>query len=469
VLPHQRELIEAPEKYVALVGGYGAGKSVPAAILGVLLSLQVDGNSGIVLRRSYPKLHDSTERIVLEVLQRLNIEFRSYEQRDGWPHRIVLPNQSEIAFRETKEVGRFLGPEYGWFWIDEAAEEPKKTWTDLVGRLRLPQARRYLKGFLTTNPPHHQHWIPELFGTVPGVTKVGKASYRLIRVSSRLNPYLPESYIDDLRANNPESEVKRIIEGEYGFVFEGKAVYMPPFDFSRHVRKVEPLIGYMTVRAWDFGYHVPAVTWHQFPKCAEGKVHWRLIHEYIGKDIEAEDLARLVLDETNALLAADGDRTVLDCGDAAGAQVSDKGPGPIIRLRKKPYNLNFRYRHLPNIDPGLALVREALRSADCGCGQPMFVIDRGCRHAIDGFAGGYHYPTFRPGRPATDTVLKPVKDGFYDNVMDTIRYAAECYYRGLSRDPDLLRRLMADQARQETTVLTGPASPWGWMEGDRGV
>jgi PBSX family phage terminase large subunit len=443
VLPHQLEFIMAPEKYLAVVGGVGSAKTLAAAVLGVLMSQQVKGNKGFVGRRTYANLHDSTQRIYLDVLQRVGIEFEVREVRDGLPHRIILPNHSEIVFRETKDIGRWLGSEYGWFNLDEASQEPQSTFTGLQSRLRLPQASLYLKGMLTTNPPHQTDWIPEVFGMQPGTQTRGGSTYRLWRWSSRLNPYLPESYIKDLEANHPPSEVRRIIDGEYGFTFEGKAVYAPPFDHGRHVTELVATRGAAIARSWDFGYRTPAVTWHQFGKVSMdcNTTHWRVLHEYIGKDIEAEDLATIVLDHSATRFPDHPPSMFLDCGDRAGAQVSDKGPGPVIRLQRRGFN--FRTRLLPNIDPGLALVRQALRDS-CTCGLPAFQISRTCRDTAHAFAGGYHYPEARHGHVTTATD-KPKKDGFYDNLADTVRYAGENFYRSAIRDPGLIERLMADQ------------------------
>lgn len=153
ILPKQHEALDATERVVAQVGGYGSMKTISGMVLGHLLSTHVPGNLGIVVRRSLPKLRDSTQRIFLEVLDRskANVEFR--EMRDGWPGRIIYPDTgSEVVFRETKDLGRFLGPEYGWFAIDEAQEEPEQVFKDLMGRLRLPRAEKYLKAMLFTNP-----------------------------------------------------------------------------------------------------------------------------------------------------------------------------------------------------------------------------------------------------------------------------------------------------------------------------
>ncbi len=51
-----------------------------------------------------------------------------------------------------------------------------------------------------------------------------------------------------------------------------------------------------------------------------------------------------------------------------------------------------------------------------------------------------------------------MKDGYYDNVADTLRYMMELFYRPLSREEneDILAALDAGQRAPEET--------WSWME-----
>lgn len=458
VLPHQRQLIESPAKYRAILGGYGSAKTRALAALGVGLSLAIPGNIGIVCRRSYAKLHDSTLRQFLDCLEGLDMEFKARELRDGWPHRIILPNASEMVFRETKDLGRFLGPEYGWFIVDEAVEEPRKTFTDLTGRLRLGKAGDYLTGVIASNPPNIHHWIPDIFGKEPGVREVtieGETStYELIQVSTRLNPFLPAGYVADLIANHPPSEVRRIVEGHYGFSYEGKPVYAPPFRYETHVGAPETY-PFTLVRSWDFGYHCPAVTWHQFPRCSQGRAHWLVLSELVGQNLEYDQLAEKVFEQTEREFPKHDPSLVLDCGDIAGRQVSDKGPGPMVRLASPPWSLSFRYKRC-NLEPGLALVRASFQTM-CECGQPVIIIHRRCNTLIDACAGGYHYSQDKPGKELNE---KPVKDGYYDNVADSFRYAGECFFREAQLDPELLRQA----ARETYSTPVVRTSPWEWMK-----
>lgn len=478
ILPSQKELLESNERIIAMIGGFGSSKTLGACVLGHLLSMSIPGNMGLVCRRSLPKLHDSTERMFLEVLQRSGVGFQTREMRDGWPGRVIYSNGSEVAFRETKDIGRFLGPEYGWFFIDEAQEEPERTFRDLLGRLRLPRARLYLRGMLATNPPSQIHWIAKLFpqpGTNKQTVKVrGKQvsiSYRMIRSSTYDNPFLSHEYVATLLQNMTPAEARRVVEGYYGFQQEGKPVY-PTFDFMKHVG--DPPLRRMTLyRVWDFGFHCPAVTFSQLFRCTKGTTHWLVLQELIGENIEALQFGKNVLIETASTFKEHSLHLLVDGGDAAGAQVSDKGPGPIIRLSQPPtpgtkvtddanqggLNLRFRYRKFHNVDPGLDLVRDCLKKK-CACGFPVLMIHRRCQTLIEALSGGYHYARERPTTTIKPMQEKPVKDGFYDNVADALRYTAELFYRPLllGQQDDMLSGDGADSA------TSSDANPWGWME-----
>jgi hypothetical protein len=463
VLPQQKEFLDSREKFVALIGGYGSAKTLAVSVLGHLLSVAVPGNMGIVLRRSLPKLHDSTERIFLEVLQRSGVSYKAREMRDGWPGRIIYSNGSEVVFRETKDLGRFLGPEYGWFEIDEAQEEPEKTFNDLVGRLRLPRAAKYLRGIIATNPPSRNHWIAKKFPK-PGAWStqtrlkngnIVTSTYRMIQSSTYDNPFLSDGYIADILANNSESEARRIIEGFYGFVQDGPPVY-PVFNPIKHVG--EPKTYKMTLyRVWDFGFHQPAVLYGQIFRCSKNGVHANVLHETEESNIEAEALADVVIPETKQMFPELPPQLIMDGGDAAGAQVSDKGPGAIIRLGRSyaegGRNLRFRYRKWSDIDPGLDEVRKLLRTK-CECGIHLLVIHRRCRWLIEALAGGYHYPKTQQGK---EKKVKPVKDGYYDNIADVLRYFIMLFYLPYKAGQEPVEPLLLQGSLEEP-------QPWSWME-----
>ncbi len=455
ILPHQRELLESPAKYVWMSGGYGSAKTLPACVLGVMLSLTVPGNRGFVGRRTYAKLHDSTQATMFEIMERIGLLEHCVlrENRDGWHHRVILPNSSEIIFRETKDIGRFLGPQYGWFLLDEVTEEPESTFTKLMGRLRLPRAGAYLKGILLSNPPDRRHWLPRWFGEQPGMRKIEDpttgfvTTFHHIRSATTQNPHLPPGYVESLRLLNP-NEYRKVVTGELGFTADGPPVY-PEFAHNVHVGIPELRPGSPLRRGWDFGFRHPAVVWGDVFACKRGVIHTVILHELDIEQVEAEELARRVIEETTRRWPRVPARMIQDAGDAAGAAVSDKGPGAIIRLARPPFNLRFRFQRISNIDPGLDLIRKLLRAGVCPCGLPVFHVHRGCRNVIDAFAGGYHYPTKNRD--------KPVKDGHYDDFADATRYFVWNFVR-----PELSGGVISTIERVNEDVAPSPA--WAWMD-----
>lgn len=461
-LDWQSEALHSPAKYLALVGGVGSGKNIIGSVLGVALSLQIPGNRGIVLRRTYIKLHDSTETTFLEVLERANIAgVRYLETHNHYPHRIVLPNDSEIVFRESKDAGRYLGPEYGWFLLDEAAEEPEETFKGLMTRLRLQRADRYLKGILLTNPPHKKHWIAKYFGIRPGMREsvdsyTGATSkYHLIQSSTRQNIHLPPGYLGDLLINNPDAEIARIIDGHFGFTQDGAPVY-PQFAIRVHVRDDGFKTGMPIIRGYDFGFHHPAVTWHQLWRCSKRHLHWSVLHEMDGSEIESADLLDRVMVETAVCFPDTSRFMFLDAGDRAGAQSSDKGPGPIVRAAGPPWFVRIRYRACP-IEPGLELIRKYL-SFRCPCGLPGMIIDSSCVSVIEGMQGGYHYPKNYRGRKEE----VPFKDHFFDDFMDSVRYVGENFVRLEEKGAGFIQQLMAEDLGAPVAGAGAP-SPNEWM------
>ena len=290
-LPHQRELIESDTKYIYQQGGYGSAKSLGACAVGVALSLQIPGNRGIVIRETYPKLHDNTQRLFMEMLERAKIKWRGRENRDGWYHRVILQNKSEIHFREGRTVR--LGADYGWFVVDEASEIEERLFKNLQARLRLAAAGLYLRGVLLSNPPHHNHWLHKVFGEDPGAfsreveTSTGvfeATTFKFMQVSTRQNPHNPPGYLADLLTGLTQAEIARLVEGGYGYIPDGPPAY-PKFEHHRHVGLPELKREYPLVRGWDFGFRHPAVTFHQFWHCLKQQIHWSILDAMDGKMI----------------------------------------------------------------------------------------------------------------------------------------------------------------------------------------
>lgn len=440
----QLEVIQSDARYLYVQGGYGSAKTLGGCAMGVLMSLNVPGNRGIVIRETYPKLHDNTQRVFMEMLERAKIRWTGRENRDGWYHRVILKgNRSEIHFREGRTVR--LGADYGWFLVDEASEVEERLFKNLQARLRLPAAGPFLRGVLLSNPPHQNHWLHKVFGEEPGQfarevevepQHFEQTIFKFMQISTRANPHNPPGYLADLLTGLTQAEIARLVEGGYGYIPDGPPAY-PTFEHHRHVGIPVLKKDLSLVRAWDFGFRHPAVTFHQFWVCRALKVHWSILDAMDGRMIEAVPMAESVIAYTKTVWPQLDPLMVEDVGDWAGSHVSDVGLGPINQLASPPWNLQFAYKKL-EVEPGLRMIRDFLKLPACECGEAHFLVHRKARYVIEALQGGYHLKRDVAGKAVKD---EPMKDGFYDDFMDSVRYAAEHHLRPQLIDPKLLDAL----------------------------
>ncbi len=163
-------------------------------------SEQIPNNLGIVFRREFVDLRDSTIKD-FETYTGLKVN----SQRD-----VVLSNRSTIMFRHIEELNNIQNVNLGWFLIEQADElDSDKEFFLLFGRLR-----RQVKpdqGFIDLGLPERSgfvianagdHWLKPLW-------KEGKlAEAELIEATTYDNAdVLPKDFLDSLeilKANKPE-------------------------------------------------------------------------------------------------------------------------------------------------------------------------------------------------------------------------------------------------------------------------
>jgi phage terminase large subunit len=459
LIDHQQVTFDATEKYVALIGGWGSSKTSTTTALGIMLSLTVPGNLGLVARLTHSRLEDSIQPVWLQMLERAGIDYEPSQFRNGFPRTLRFPNDARVLFREVKNIDRVLSMELGWFALEEALELQETVFTKLMGRLRLPAAARYLRGYVVSNPPDERHWIARWFGTHDGVKRIvdeetgDVTTFRMIQSRTRQNPHVPKGYVAGLKTL-PSSEQARVLDGEFGFTADGPAVF-PQFT-RQHVGA--PAINPMAplVRGWDWGFLNPAATFHQLARCAKLETHWTILAEVNAPQSEAEAFADAVVKVTREQFGEHPPSMRLDVCDIAGIQRHGTGPGPVQRLSAPPYNLRFAYRKCA-IEPGLDLIRMLLAKGPCACGVMRVLVSRACRNVIAAFQGGYHYPQKDRGADR-----KPVKN-YYADFMDTVRYVGELIVRPQLLDPAAFQDLVRPQRPAGYDPAAAP-SLGAWIE-----
>ncbi len=222
-------LTEPQERFVfseavhpAMVAGYGAGKSQAGVIRILLRAMQ------------YPKMNFAFVEPTFDLV-RLIAWPRFEEILDSWriPYQLnksesimTLGNESKIVFRSADNPSRLVGFEVADALIDEAdvlrPKDAQDVWVKMIGRARQKKPDGRPNTVAAVSTPEGFGWLYETF------EKVKRPGYELIRAPTSSNPYLPDNYLDTLRATYPTNLLAAYTEGHFVNLTSG-SVY-PEFD-----------------------------------------------------------------------------------------------------------------------------------------------------------------------------------------------------------------------------------------------
>lgn len=183
LLTAQDGFIFSDARYPAYIGAWGTGKSFALIQRAMILSEESPKNLGVIFRREFTDLRDST--------------CKDFERYTGYKisseRSVVLPNKSEILFRHLEETqGTIQNLNLGWFGIEQGDElDTDEIFNILRGRLRRDVRRR--SGFVIGNTNGHD-WQYKLWKATPGADQ----DYQLFEASSfDAEKYLPADTIAD--------------------------------------------------------------------------------------------------------------------------------------------------------------------------------------------------------------------------------------------------------------------------------
>jgi hypothetical protein len=224
--------------------------------------------------------------------------------------------------------------------------------------------------------------------------------FDIVRLHYSADPEKNQEWMVKAKAAYPYDELWEQ-EMELSFTStQGKRVY-PEFRIDNNVIQLKHDPYRPIWRGWDFGYHHPVCVWAQVTK--EGTLN--VLGELIGEDIIIEDFARKVKELSNKAFPG---CKFLDAGDPAVRQKTDKGKRTTADILRA---LGIRVQSRPTkIEDGVNLIRSLCKPRPDGF--IGFKVNDTCETMIDGFVGGY----------IRNDNNDPIKDGYYDHVMDAIRY-----------------------------------------------
>lgn len=229
----QKEFILCEAPYPAMVAGLGAGKTFAATIRFVLQMMQEKGINTLLGMPTYDLLRMRAIPGFEEVLAQIGLPFKTNKSE----YFIDVLGYGKIYFRSYDRPERWVAFEVAKTLLDEIDTLPKEKAT-LVWRKASERTRQKSKsgnsiGVVTTpdqgiNGFVYQKWV-----------KQKQEGYELIKASTLSNPYLPESYVQQIRNNYDPILAELYIEGEFVSLNDKKVYHFFNRETHHTGRKIQ--------------------------------------------------------------------------------------------------------------------------------------------------------------------------------------------------------------------------------------
>lgn len=375
----------------------------------------------VVVRNTYGELRDTTINTFLDwfpegVYGRMNRAEMLYEINYGDIH-------CEVLFRaldRPDDIKKLLSLELTFGWINEAREIPLAIVEMLQTRLgRYPGKAdggpTWFGMWMDTNPPDEDHWWYRL------AEEQQPEFHRFWRQPSGRGPdaenvnNLPSRYYERMMAGKAEEWIRVYVDGEYGFVQDGKPVY-PEYRDTIHCQEFEPWHNSESPTIFvgiDFGL-TPAATLGQRSGMGQLRVFDELVMERGGAIQLAEALKPV-------LARYPGYRFKIEGDPSGGAGASTDSEQTVFRILQangincfpsQAANNNETQRREAGRGPMLRMVD----------GEPGLLLHPRCTKLRKALAGRFCYRRLKVSGDArfTDSVDK----NEYSHVAEAYEYMA---------------------------------------------
>jgi hypothetical protein len=209
----------------------------------------------------------------------------------------------------------------------------------------------------------------------------------------------------------PEQWMRVYVDGDWGFSFDGKAVFPEYRDVTHASHEVlQPYPGVSVLVGVDFGLTPAAVLLQQ-----DARGRWLVLHELVAEDMAIDAFARELHKDLRRLFPGSAAVLSVDTAGNQRSQVDARTPVQLLRA------LGFEVVPAPSNDLMIRLeaVRRVLtRLVD---GQPGLIVSPSCVRLRKSLSGGYHFKRLAVSGAARFQDV-PDKDE-HSHVADALQYA----------------------------------------------
>ncbi len=227
LLPHQMRFCTSRAKFVWLCGGVGAGKSYSLAHYIINRMLTNPETVGLICAATYSQLRDSILTELFRQLDLLGLRY-NYSTLTGFIELHANGCRVKTFSLENFEVLR--GIEVGWIAIDEGCLAKEEAYKVAIGRLRCRKSKA-LECRIVSTPRGFDYLYDRFCGD-----KL-QGNHEFIHATGYDNPYLPDGYLDSLKADYDPRMYRQEVLAEFVSSAEGNVYYA--FDRREHVRRID--------------------------------------------------------------------------------------------------------------------------------------------------------------------------------------------------------------------------------------
>jgi hypothetical protein len=228
LLPHQQKFCEdTNHRKLALVCGFGAGKTYALVSKSFLLAAKNVGHISAIFEPTAPMLRDILMRTMNDLLEEWEIPYTFRASPLPEYQLQFKEGVHTILLRTILTYQRLRGQNLCAVGFDEADTVPKRDAEQAMNMALARLRSGNIQQFYATTTPEGHGWAFETF------EKNKKEDTRLIKAKTKDNPFLPDTFIPSLEENYPPQLIKAYLNGEFVNLTTG-AVYSR-FDRNKHL------------------------------------------------------------------------------------------------------------------------------------------------------------------------------------------------------------------------------------------
>lgn len=281
---------------VLLSGSVGSAKSIILAHLAVLQSLKYKNNTVIIGRHAMPQLKDTLLQMIVEHIGNdVSYDFNSSRGIIKFPNgsKIIAFSWADGNYKKARSYAASS------IFIEELTENDNDEFYKEL-KMRCGRLNHIPESMIVcaTNPDSPSHWAYKYF-------VISKSTNRKVFYSlTEHNPFLPETYIQNIKETLSEKEIRRMLYGEWIEIKSNQIYYNydPQRNFINDNYTINP--SYPVDVAWDFNIGDGKPLSCCLGQYIAGRFHiFNEIHIYTARtfDVVKEIIEKGVLDQAHVV------------------------------------------------------------------------------------------------------------------------------------------------------------------------